>query len=97
MSNKNISAYHTVGWLPGVMLCSTTTLDFPMIDQTNNVCFKSHMMCGLVLPPSKFLVSILNYIGCELVHLHLNDISTLSCFSMLCESWLGIPPDTSLF
>jgi hypothetical protein len=54
-------------------------------------------MCGLGLPPSKFLVSVLNYIGCELVHLHPNTISALSYFSMLCECWLDIPPDTSLF
>jgi hypothetical protein len=54
-------------------------------------------MCRLGLPPSKFLVSILNYIGCELVHLNLNAISTLSFFCMLCECCLRIPPDTSLF
>jgi hypothetical protein len=78
------------------MICSTTTLDFPMIDLTNIVCFESHLMCGLDLPPSKLHVSILNFIYCELVHLHPNAISTLSCFSMLCECWLGIPPDTSL-
>jgi hypothetical protein len=68
-------------------------LDFPTIDRTNIVCFE----CELGLPPSKFLVSILNYIRCELVHLHPNTISLLSCFSMLCECWLSIPPDTSLF
>jgi hypothetical protein len=54
-------------------------------------------MCGLHHPLSKFLVSMLNYIGCELVHLHLNAILALSCFSMLCECWLGIPPNTNLF
>jgi hypothetical protein len=54
-------------------------------------------MCGLDLPPSKFLVAILNYLGCELIHLHLNAISALSCFSTLCECWIGIPPDTSLY
>jgi hypothetical protein len=54
-------------------------------------------MCGLGLPPSKFLVSILNYVGYELVHLHPNAISELNYFTMLCQWWLGIPPDTSLF
>jgi hypothetical protein len=77
MTDKNISAYHITGWLLGVMLCSTTSLDFPTIDRTNIVCFELHLMCGLVLPLSKFLVSILNYIGCELVHLHPNAISVL--------------------
>jgi hypothetical protein len=58
---------------------------------------ESHLMCGLGLPPSKFLVSILNYLGCELVHLNPNAIATLNYFSMLCECWLGIPLDTNLF
>jgi hypothetical protein len=54
-------------------------------------------MCGLELPPSKFLVFVLNYIRCELVHLHPNAILALNCFLMLCECWLGIRPDISLF
>jgi hypothetical protein len=76
---------------------SLTTLDFPTIDHTDIVCFESHLICGLGLPPSKFFVSILNYLGFELVHLHPNAIATLSYFSMLCECWLGILPDTSIF
>jgi hypothetical protein len=39
----------------------------------------------------------MNFIGCELVHFIPNAIAVLSCFSMLCECWLGISPDTSLF
>jgi hypothetical protein len=38
--DKDLSAYHTTDWLLGVMLFSTTTLDFPMIDRTNIVCFE---------------------------------------------------------
>jgi hypothetical protein len=68
-----------------------------MIDKTIIVCFESHLVAGLGLPPSKFLVSILNYLRSELVHLNPNVITVLSCFSMLCECWLEIPPDTSLF
>jgi hypothetical protein len=97
VTDKDIAAYHDAIWLPGVLVCNPTTLDFPTIGRTNIICFESHLMCGFGLPPSKFFVSILNYLGCELVHLHLNTITTLSCFSMVCESWLGIPPDTSLF
>jgi hypothetical protein len=55
------------------------------------------LMCRLRLPLSKFIFFILNFIGCELVHLNLNNITTLSCFSMLCECWLDVPHDTSLF
>jgi hypothetical protein len=39
----------------------------------------------------------MNYLGCSLVHLNPNAISALSSFVMLCECWLGIPLDTSLF
>jgi hypothetical protein len=39
----------------------------------------------------------MNYLGCSLVHLNANVVSTLSSFVMLCECWLGIPSDTSLF
>jgi hypothetical protein len=97
ITEKDLSSYHATGWLTGVVLYSTTALDFPTIDRTIIVCFELHQMCGLGLPPSKFHVSILNNLGCELVHLHLNTISALSCFSMMCECWLGISPDTSLF
>jgi hypothetical protein len=61
------------------------------------VCFESHLIAGLDLPPSKFLVAIMNFLGCELVHFNPNAIIALNCFSMLCECWLGIPLDTSLF
>jgi hypothetical protein len=39
----------------------------------------------------------MNFLGCELVHFNPNAIVALSCFKMLCECWLGIAPDTSLF
>jgi hypothetical protein len=72
-------------------------LDFLTIDHTHIVCFESHLMGGLGLPASKFLVAILGYLGCELIHLNPNAIATLSYFCMMCECWLGIPPYTSLF
>jgi hypothetical protein len=66
VTDKDISAYHVAGWLLGVLLCSPTTLYFLTINRTNIVCFESYLMCGLGLPPSKFLVSILNYCYCFL-------------------------------
>jgi hypothetical protein len=96
-TKKDFSAYYATDWLSGVMICSTTSLNFATIDRTNIVCFESHLMCGLGLPPIKFLVSILNYLRCKLVHLNPNAIATLSYFSMLCKCWLDIPPNTSLF
>jgi hypothetical protein len=97
ITEKDLSSYHAIGWLTGVVLYSTTALDFPTINRTIIVCFKLHQICGLGLPSSKFCASILNNLECELVHLHLNAISVLCCFSMLCECWLGISPDTNLF
>jgi hypothetical protein len=39
----------------------------------------------------------MNYLGYSLVHFNANAIAVLSSFAMLCECWLGIPPDSSLF
>jgi hypothetical protein len=97
VDEDDISNFHTAGWLPGDLVCSPTSLEFKTIDRTNIAYFELHLMCSLRLPPSKFLITILNCLGCELIHLHPNAIDALSCFSMLCECWLGIPPDTFLF
>jgi hypothetical protein len=72
-------------------------VDIPMVDNSFVVCFESHLVAGLGLPPSKFHVSIMNFLRCELVHLNPNAIDALSCFTMLCKCWLGIALDTSLF
>jgi hypothetical protein len=61
------------------------------------VCFKSHLIVGLGLPPSKFLSATMNFLSCELVHFNPNAIAALSYFTMLCECWLGIAIDTNLF
>jgi hypothetical protein len=67
------------------------------VDGSAVVCFEYHLITGLGLPPSKFLVAIMNFLRCELVNLNPNVIATLSYFTMLCECWLGIMADTSLF
>jgi hypothetical protein len=72
-------------------------VEVPTVDNSTVVCFKSHLIAGLGLPLSKFLVSILNFLGYELVHLNPNAIAALSCFTMLCECWLGTAPDNSMF
>jgi hypothetical protein len=91
------ATYHTVGWLSSGVESSISDLEFPTVDNTTIVCFESHLIAGLGLSPSKFLVSILNFLRCELVHLNQNVIAALNCFTMLCECWLAIPPDTNLF
>jgi hypothetical protein len=90
-------AYHTVGWLSGGVESFVHDLEFPTVDNTTIVCFDSHLSARLGLPPSKFLIFVLNFLRCELVHLNPNAIAVLSCFTMLCECWLVIAPDTSMF
>jgi hypothetical protein len=89
--------YHDFGWLTDNQMSTIPEVDFPTTHGSTVVCFESHMIAGLGLPPSKFLVAIMNFLGCEPVHFNPNAIIALSCFSMLCEYWLGIPLDTSLF
>jgi hypothetical protein len=48
-------------------------------------------------PSSQQISCYYNELRCELVHFNPNAIIVLSCLTMLCEYWLGIAPDTSLF
>jgi hypothetical protein len=91
------SAYHIAGWLPGGVESFILDLEFLMVENATVVCFESHLSIGLGLPSSKILISILNFIRCEPIHLNPNAITALNCFTMLCECWLGITSDTSLF
>jgi hypothetical protein len=90
-------AYHDCGWLTGNLVSFIPEVDVPTVEGSIILCFKSQLTAGLGLPPSKFLSSIMNYLWCSLVHLNANTVSVFSSFIMLCECWLGIPLDTSLF
>jgi hypothetical protein len=79
------SAYHTTDWLGGALESFVSEVDIPMVDNSIVVCFESHLAAGLGLPPSKFLVSIMNFFRCELVQLNPNVIVASNCFTMLCE------------
>jgi hypothetical protein len=72
-------------------------VDFPTTHGSIVISFESHLIAGLGLLPNKFLVAIMNFLDCELVHFNPNAIAALGCFFVLCECWLRIPPDTSLF
>jgi hypothetical protein len=89
LTKADRKACHFTGWLNNGLESS--------IGEVNVVCFESHLTAGLGLSPSKFHVAIMNFLGCERVHFNLSAITDLSCFTMLCECWLGIAPDTSLF
>jgi hypothetical protein len=79
------------------MISSISEVHIPTTHGSTVVFFESHLVIGLGLPPSKFFVAIMNFLGSELVHFNSNAIDALSCSTMLCECWLGITPDTSLF
>jgi hypothetical protein len=90
-------AYHDLGWLSGNLISFIPEVDVPTVEGSTILYFECQLATGLGLLPSKFLSIIMSYLGCSLVHLNANVVSALSSFAMLCECWLGIPPDTSLF
>jgi hypothetical protein len=89
--------YHDLDWLSGNLISFIPEVDVPTVEGSIVLCFECQLATGLGLPPSKFLSSVMSYLGCSLVHLNANAVSALSSFAMLCECWLGIPPDTRLF
>jgi hypothetical protein len=88
VTEDNRRAYHDHGWLTSNLVSFIPEVDVPTVEGSTIICFKSQLAAGLGLPPSKFLSSIMNYLGCSLVHLNPNAISALSSFVMLCECWL---------
>jgi hypothetical protein len=83
-------AYHRFVWLTGNLISTIHEVGVPTIHDSTTICFESYLIAWLGHPPSKFLSSIMNFLGYELVHFNSNAIATLSCFAMLCEYWLGI-------
>jgi hypothetical protein len=79
-------AYYSTDWLSGRLESFLPEVDIPTVDGSTMICFESHLGSRLSLPPSKFLVVVMNFLGCELVHLNPNANAALSCFTMLCES-----------
>jgi hypothetical protein len=97
LSEEELQGYHHLRWLTGNILSSIPEINVLTVHCSSVLCFESHMLAGLGLPPSKFLAAIMNYLGCSLVHFNTNAITALNSFVMLCECWLEIPPDSSLF
>jgi hypothetical protein len=91
------AAYHDFGWLSGNLTSTIPEVEIPTVHDSTVICFESHLIIGLGHPPSKFLATTMSNLGCRLVHFNPNAIAALSCFTMLCEYWLGIAPNTSLF
>jgi hypothetical protein len=68
-----------------------------MIDDTMVVCFESHLIARLGLPPSKFLVAVMGFLRCELVHLNPNPIATLSYFGNASWGLCRIPACSGIY
>jgi hypothetical protein len=97
VTDEEHQAYHNRGWLPSNIMSTIPEVDIPTFEGSTIVCFESHLVVRLGIPPSKFLVTIMGYLNYELFHFDVNAISALSSFVMLCECWLRIVLDTSLF
>ncbi len=88
MTEDDRQVYHNRGWLTGNLVSFIPEVDVPTVESSTILCFESQLAAGVVLPPNKFLSSIMNYLKCSLVYLNTNDVSTLSSFVMMCECWL---------
>ena len=62
-----------------------------------HVHFLSHILRGISLPPSDFLLRVLEFYGVQLHNLPPNSILELSAFVALCEGYLGVRPSLTLF
>jgi hypothetical protein len=78
-------AYHDRRWLTGNLVSFIPEVDVPTVEGSTIFFFESQLTAGVGLPPSKFFSSIMNYLGCSLVHLNSNIVSALSSFVMMCE------------
>jgi hypothetical protein len=53
-------------------------VDVSTVHDSTTICFESYLIVGLGLSTSKFLSSIMNFLGCEFVHFNPNAIIALS-------------------
>jgi hypothetical protein len=72
VTDEERQAYHDRGWLTGNILSSIPEADIPTVEGSTIVYFELHLVAGLRLPPSKFLLTIMGYLNCELFHLNPN-------------------------
>nr|ABA97903.1 retrotransposon protein, putative, unclassified [Oryza sativa Japonica Group] len=61
------------------------------------VVVEDYISCGVLPPPSEFLLLVLNIYGLSLLHLNPNSIEFLSILSYLCEAYIGAEPFLELF
>jgi hypothetical protein len=71
--------------------------DIPTPNTNKIVVFASFFQRGFGLLVCDFLRGLLDHYQIELVHLKPNSILQIAVFVHLCEAYLGIPPNFSLF
>jgi hypothetical protein len=54
-------AYHDFGWLTSNLSSSISNVYVSMMDCSTVVCFESHLIARLGLPPSNFLVDVMSF------------------------------------
>jgi hypothetical protein len=79
------AAYHDFGWLSDSLVSTIPEVEIPIVHDSTVICFESHLIGGLGLSPSKFLVTIMSNLGYRLAHFNPNAIAAISCFTMLRE------------
>jgi hypothetical protein len=55
--------YHSFGWLTGNLISTIPEVDVPNVYDSTTIYFESYLITRLGLPPSKFLSSIMNFLG----------------------------------
>jgi hypothetical protein len=71
--------------------------DIPIPNTKEIMVFSSFFQRGFGLPASDFMCGLLDHYKIELVHINPNSILQITVFVHLCEAFLGIPPNFSLF
>jgi hypothetical protein len=65
VTDKECQAYNDRGWLPSNVIFSIPEVDIPTVEGSTIVCVEPHLVAGLWLPPSKFLLTIMGYLNYE--------------------------------
>jgi hypothetical protein len=56
ITEADCSAYHATAWLGGGLEFLFPEVDVPMVDGSTMVCFESHLVAWLGLPPADSLL-----------------------------------------
>ena len=88
-----------IGWqgerFDGVVRCGV--IPHNHLRKGEIILFTGHALAGLALPPSSFMLMLLELFGLQLNHLTPNSIALIAIFAHLCEMFIGVRPCVKLF